>query len=291
MSSKSRLRTSSVEDNGATHGAEPIPARPKASRPIKKATAPTAGPTEPKKKGRAKKEPAQTPASKDEALLHEAVENPGSVEPSVEEIPEAPMLDEDIVPKIAECTLENDDPGTEVPRPPESMSVKLGRPSPHLFVQFYPDRTLNTALLDFRRTRDSSAEYYFVPDAKLRSAVKKYLKNVKVLLVADMVAGSEPFLWIVARSEMSPYYNTVSRILGQGDKALKDWVYRIGTPDVKNRARICPLRHRLRTPEDPTPILPSREIGVLLYEALGNERVIKAADHPVYEALIAGSDL
>jgi hypothetical protein len=118
------------------------------------------------------------------------------------------------------------------------------------------------------------------------------MKNVRVLLVTEMRAKGESFLWVVPRSDQSPYSNTISRILGQGDAALKNHVYRIGAPDMGGGAKICPLRHRLCTPEDPAPVLPSRKIGILLYEALlGIERVIKAKDHPVYDALTSGSPL
>jgi hypothetical protein len=226
----------------------------------------------------------------EEARLREAVEAPGAVEPPAEEIRERPELGEDLAPEIGERTLENDDPGERITLPPELITVKISRPTPHIFLQFYPDRVLRTALLAYRPSRDSSPEFYFVAE-ELEKAVSKHLKNVMVLLVSDMDAQGESFLWIVPRSEMSPYYGAISLILGQGEVALKEYVFRVGTPDLKTRTKTCSVHRRRRTQDDPAPILPTRKLGVLLYEALGNDRVIKDKDHPVFQTLTAGSAL
>jgi hypothetical protein len=227
---------------------------------------------------------------RDAGLLREAVDNPGSVEPPDDEIRERPDGGEEVVTEVPERTLDNEDPGTPLTVPPELMTVRLSKPTPHIFLQLYPDRVLKTALLAYHPTRDSSPEYYHVAE-KLEGAVKRHMKNVLVLLVADMNASGEPFLWVVPRSDLSPYYNAISAVLARGDAALKDYVFRFDRPDLKGRAKTCPVHLRLRTEEDPKPILPSRRIGVLLFEALGSDRVIRTTDHPVYHSLTSGGTL
>jgi hypothetical protein len=138
--------------------------------------------------------------------------------------------------------------------------------------------------------REASAEYYYVVP-ELEKYVKDDLKNVMVLLVADMNAAAESFLWVVPVSDQSPYYNAVALILKQGKAALEKYVYQVKTADIKSRTKMAPVSHRLRNPNDPIPVLPSRPIGVLLAEALGSDRIIRTPDHPVFVALTSGSKL
>src|SRR5262245_60010990 len=101
-------------------------------------------------------------AEKEKSLLREAVETPGSAEPPAGEIRERPELSQDVLPEIAERTLENDDPGEQTSLPPELLTVKISKPTPHIFLQLHANRIFRTALLAYRPSRDNAAEYYHV---------------------------------------------------------------------------------------------------------------------------------
>jgi hypothetical protein len=224
---------------------------------------------------------------RDEILLHEAVTHPGA-EPIVEERLEPGKGD---VREIVEERLEPGDAGTPVEMDPALITVETDKPGPHSWIQVFSALKLTTILLAYRPQRNRSADFYFIAK-ELRESVKKDLRNVLVLLVADVNGDGTLFLWLIPETPYSPYYNSVMQILALGKATLDAEVFRFEKIEAGSRVRQCPMRHRLRTPDDPTPILPSRPIGRLLYEALKLAgRVIEDTAHPVYVSLASGSKL
>jgi hypothetical protein len=227
------------------------------------------------------------PAPQDEVLLREAVENPGG-----KEVPEERLEPgKETLQEIPEERLEPGDAGTPVEQNPALITVVLDKPGPHSWIQIFPDLKYNAVLLAYRPERGRSPDYHYVAK-ELRGPIKKDLKNVLVLLVADINGSGELFLWLIPESPYSPYYNSLMRIMALGKAELQTKVFRFGKIEAGSRVRECPLTCRLRTPDDPQPILPSRGLGRLLYEALKQlGRVIEDSSHPIYVTLASGSKL
>jgi hypothetical protein len=80
-------------------------------------------------------------------------------------------------------------------------------------------------------------------------------------------------------------------VLARGPAALKGEAYCFGRPDRDCRTRKCPVRWRPRTPDDPSPTLPTRPVGRLLHEAMKGDKIVSSTDHPVYHSLTSGSKL
>jgi hypothetical protein len=196
-------------------------------------------------------------------------------------------------PALLEIPEENLDPtredtGTPLVDDPAFMTVPLDSPGPQSRVQVFRDRILRTVMLPFKRSKKAPNEWYFVVP-ELREAVRKQLKQVRVCLLYDSNQDGRLFLWTVLESENSPYNDALSRILAQSDQFLKEYLLMIPTADIGGKG--IDVQKRLRTPDDPTPVLPSRNLRVLLYEAMKTDRIIARADHPIYQHFARGSRL
>jgi hypothetical protein len=217
------------------------------------------------------------------ALLQEAVDNPGTIQIVEREIctPPVPVL------SIPPATLspELGDNGQPLELDPAVMGAALDRPGPHTWVQVFPDRILRTVLLAYRPRRNGPPDFHYLLPS-LQRGLEKDLKQVRVYLLWDASGAGEPFLWIVPESEFSPYHTAMMRVLAKGDAYLKNYLVRFAGLDEGKRT--CDIRYRLREPDDPLPILPSRPIEVLLPEALKQERLITSPSHPVYITLTKG---
>jgi hypothetical protein len=220
-------------------------------------------------------------------LLQAAVNNPGRCiieeEPSDSDQPE-PVLE------IPEETDDDTDIGEPLTTDPALLTVKISKPSPNCFVRFHPDRIHSVKLLAYKPRHNSSPEYHYVVPSLRAAFDKRDLKPVRAFLLTECDSG-EAFLWLVPESEMSPYHNAVQRILAQGAEKIAQCAFLIGMADRDNKNKEVPVRLRLSTAEDKLPRLPSRELKVLLAEALGPDRIINSTAHPVYQSLTAGKVL
>jgi len=215
------------------------------------------------------------------------------VRESIDGPPLPPILERQLnadgvrVTEIGERILEGeDDGGTAVPVDPAILTVTISRPTEFSWVRLFPARKLSVPLLPYKTTRDSVPDpHYVIPE--LEAPVRSYLKQFEVHLVWDAGGAGTAFLWLVPRSPLSPYYNALNRALALGDKFVASHLFSFGKADLKTKT--CLLKQRSPKPNDPTEVLPSRHLSLLLPEALGADRIISSTSHPVYMALTAGS--
>jgi hypothetical protein len=217
-------------------------------------------------------------------LLKEAVANPGAAGipdevPEVSGKPLAGIPEESLDPAAGVVGESLDDN-------PATMTVGLSRPGPQTWLQLFPDMRLRTVMLSVRERREDAPIYYYLAP-ELRPAVKEQCRDVTVCLAFDVAAEGEFFLWAVVSSERSPYYCALSRALALGEQALQEKVFQFSWSDD---ARKVKSRQRLRDADDPVAVPPTRPLGVLLEEALG-DRIIRSANHPIYYRLTRGSRL
>jgi hypothetical protein len=90
-------------------------------------------------------------------------------------------------------------------------------------------------------------------------------------------------------SAYSPYYEAVQKVFRLGPQALAERVFRIESPG--RGGKTCGVSWDPLTEDMPKPVLPSRDLGILLMEALGPDRYINSPEHPIYQELIRGKKL
>jgi hypothetical protein len=225
-------------------------------------------------------------ADRDQALLGDALAQPG-----IAEIPPAEINTQPV--PILEIPAANLDPGQEdagepLEIDPALMTVTIDRPGPHSWVQLFPERMLRTVLLGYKPQKNGSPDFHYVIP-ELQRPLQRDMKQVQVHLIFDAGGAGECFLWIVPESEYSPYHNAVAMIRARGDVYLRDHLFRFAKAELKKRT--CDVRVRSRSSDDPVAILPSRPISQLLPEALKTDRIISSTAHPVYVVLTAGGRL
>jgi hypothetical protein len=220
--------------------------------------------------------------------LKEAVDNPGTVEIPEQTIRTGP-------PDILEVPAASIDPpadehGEPLPQNPALLTAAIERPGPQTWVRVYPEpeHRLQTVLLAYKKKRNDSPDFHFVVP-ELQGMVRKHLRQVNVYLVADVAGEGEAFLWIILDSPFSPYHSGMARVLATGNDFINSHVFTFAP--VEGKRGVCDIEHRLIKPTDVEPVLPSRPIGVLLYEALKADRRITDTSHPVYVSLTAGRKL
>jgi hypothetical protein len=218
--------------------------------------------------------------------LAEAVAHPGAVE-----IPEdRPQPGAGPVVEIPadEPRPGEKDTGTPLEQDPDLTPVPLGRPNPYSWVQVFPDRQQQVLLLPLPSGGNGPPTLHWVANG-LRGSLIRELKLYTVHLLYDVGGAGEPFLWAVPQHEQSPYYNSLSMILAKGPEFLARHLFRIARAELGKR--VCEVRVRPRTPDDPLPRLPTRPISQLLPAALGREQLITDTSHPVYVTLTTGGRL
>jgi hypothetical protein len=183
----------------------------------------------------------------------------------------------------------DEEAGQVLSQDPRLLVARVGRPSPHTWVQLYPGKALRTKLLAHKPKADRSDDFYYVVP-ELVPAVAKHLKVVVVHLVMPLTASAEALLWPIKETSLSPYFKAVNRILDQGADFVAQHKFLIEGAGGKDKD--CTIKFALIDAEDPAPVLPSRSTGELLYEAMeAEQRVIKDPGHPVYRTLTLGRTL
>jgi hypothetical protein len=224
--------------------------------------------------------------NRDAELLKDAVEHPGS-----KGIPdEAPEVSDK--PNVG-IPAESLDAGAEVlgedlDRDPSTMSVGLDRPGPDSWVHMAIDRMLPVLMFPYKRKRTDAPTYYYIDRGQLRDKVQRRLQLVNVHLLFDVGGEGDAFLWVVPTSEFSPYNAAVNRALSRGKQYVAEHLFNF---EYVQNTRKVNLRVRLPLDDDAAVVLPTRETGILLEEALGPERYIRDANHSMYRILTAGSRL
>jgi hypothetical protein len=222
-------------------------------------------------------------------FLTEAVNNPGVVEiPESKPDPKAAVPPVEIPERILGDVA---GAGTRLTADPAVLSVKLDRPGPHTFVRLFTQCMWRGVLLAHQPVKDRSPDYYYILDEMQQDPrVQDSLRQVRVLLCADMGVAAEAFLWLVPESQFSPYWKAVELVLSQGDDYIDRHKFRFGKADLKSKSP-CPVWVEPLGPTDPQPVMPSRPVSKLLPEALTQERMILSATHPVYAAITTGQML
>jgi hypothetical protein len=228
-----------------------------------------------------------TDADNDTAHLSEAISNPG-----VAEIPEAEMAVGPV--RVTEIPAVNLDPeagdaGEPLAIDPALLTVEIDRPGPHTWLRLAPERTLRTALLAYKATRDASATYYYVIPG-LQQPLIGTIKQINALLVYDGAAGGGAFLWVIPESAQSPYFTAVQSVLAKGPDFIAQHEFRFEYRKQRGGRGTVAVRVRTVPTGAPAPVLPTRSTSVLLAEAL-RDHIICGVDHPVYRSLTAGVQL
>jgi hypothetical protein len=229
--------------------------------------------------------PADNGQPDDATLLKDAVTNPGGGD-----IPEEPLTTggadleiptESISPAAEAC-------GRRIDNDPATMCVSLSKPTANSWIQLFPDHVFDTVFYEHKPLRENSGTFYYVQGQTLRDALRPHhFKNVRIYLAFDVIEDGEFFLWQVSRSERSAYLTAVTSILSRGAKYVADNTFNFDYVFGRNKVFV---NVEPRKPTDPVAVLPTRPLGRLLREAMG-DRYIDSTDHPMWPVLTMGRRL
>jgi hypothetical protein len=229
---------------------------------------------------------ADPPTPEDVQQLHNALDDPGAVEEIPEVLSPTDALDLDEIPAGGAPT-DLGEAGVPLEEDPALKSVTLDRPNAQGWTMFHPGLAMRVAVLPYRRAKNDPPEYHYVhPD--LQTELARHLRTAQAVLCSD--PGGDVFLWLVLETDRSPYYCGYQKALQQGVAFLRDHYFQFILAAGK-ATKLEKVMVRPKTPDDAVPVLPTRSLGKLLREALGNDRVINSRNHPVYVQLACGQKL
>lgn len=164
------------------------------------------------------------------------------------------------------------------------QAKKIRKPGRREWIALNQASELPTRLLIHKPKADGiEVEHYYI-DPHLRSPIRDELKEVRVFVYYSFVTHSHA-LWIVNVTIDNSWYESLQPLFGLPSKFLVENAVRV-IPDKANS------RYRIRHKPMPGGMAwPTKSTQELLGEALGQERFINSADHPIYRDLIDGAEL
>jgi len=126
-------------------------------------------------------------------------------------------------------------------------------------------------------------DYYFI-DEPLRGPIKDELKKLRVFLFYSLPARTFGF-WAINIALSNSWYESVATLLKRSPEFFAQNAVRVYS-DRANQV----YRAKSKTLSIDV-AWPAKTTGELLGEALGPDRFIRSAEHPIYRQLVEGADL
>jgi hypothetical protein len=161
---------------------------------------------------------------------------------------------------------------------------KIRKPHRREWIALLPESELRTRLLlDKPETDGIQTDYYYV-NKELRGPIHTELKAVRVFLYYSFSTKSFG-LWVVKITSGNSWYESLNKLFMQPREFFANNAILVASDRTTScyRVRVKPLPSAVTWPEKPT--------QELLGEALGADHFITAADHPIYQELIDGTEL
>ena len=164
------------------------------------------------------------------------------------------------------------------------QAKKIRRPDRREWIALNVDAELQTRLLRHKAKPDSiETEYYYVVP-ELRAPILSELKECRIFTYYSFSTKTHS-LWIVHVTPDNSWYESVNALFKHSDSFFRENAIRVMSDKDNNT-------NRVRYKAMPSPVTwPSTTTEELLGEALGPERFITTADHPLYRDLIDGVEL
>lgn len=160
---------------------------------------------------------------------------------------------------------------------------KIRKPGRREWFVLDPASELTTKLLLHKPKADGVETEYFYVDKRLRGPIRDELKDVRVFVYYSFTTHSHA-LWIVHVTVGNSWYESLQPLFGQPPAFFKNAIRVMSDkPNSRYRVRFKPTSESVVWPSKPT--------EELLGDALGPDRFITSADHPLYRDLIDGSEL
>lgn len=170
----------------------------------------------------------------------------------------------------------------------QQMLALVRRPDPQRWFALVEGYWMPTRLLAVASsTSEFGTDWYCVMDPAAKSAVRQYLKDVLVV-PCYLVHAKVWTIWIIPVSP-TKWYGSVEPLFRQDPELYTSCVFRV----LADRSHGCyHVKHELISllqPRCTMPSTPTRAVGELLGEALGDTRFIRSVSHPVVRDLTMGS--
>ncbi len=164
------------------------------------------------------------------------------------------------------------------------LAQKVRKPGRREWIALNPASELTTRLLLHKPKADGiEVEHYYVAKG-LRAPIHDELKDVRVFGFYSFTTRSHA-LWIVNVTIDNSWYESLQTLFQQPAGFFEVNAVRV-LSDKDNS------RYRVKHKPLPGPVTwPTRSTEELLGEALGHERFITTADHPIYRDLVEGVEL
>lgn len=164
------------------------------------------------------------------------------------------------------------------------QAKKIRKPQRHERFFLNPASELPTRLLLHKPNPDGiEVEHYYV-SPELRSSIADELKMCRVFVYFSLVTKTHA-LWIVNVTVDNSWYESLAPLFRKpADFFSTNWI-RVSADKKNSKYRV---KHKLMVD---TAIWPAKTTSELLGEALGPDKFITSADHPLYRDLIDGIDL
>jgi hypothetical protein len=162
--------------------------------------------------------------------------------------------------------------------------TKIRKPGRFEWVLLNPALELRTRLLPHKSRPDAIETDYYYVDPSLRGPIREEIKLVRVLPYYSLPAKAFG-LWVVKVTPGNSWYESVAQLLRHPAEFVGQNAICIRSDKPTDRYR--PWHKRVAV-DVAWPTKPTEE---LLGEALGPERFIVSADHPIYRELAEGTEL
>jgi hypothetical protein len=217
----------------------------------------------------------------------EAINSPGqplSVPPVPPEAPEAIQVGagEKLVVPREDLDADLDD-GTELDLT-SLQAIQIRKPARNEWIKLHLASEFPARLLPYKLRHDSIDIDYYVVDQSLQAQIRDELKQVRVFIYYSFNAAAFA-IWIVRVSKGNSWYDSLAPLFKKPAEFFNDNKIRIRS-DSKEKC------YKFKNKTWKTEICwPTTLTNELLGEALGNDRFIRSADHPIYRELIDGTEL
>lgn len=166
----------------------------------------------------------------------------------------------------------------------EMQAKKIRKPTRREWIMLNPASELTTRLLQHRPKPDAmDVDHYYVAGS-LRGPIMAELKECRVFVFHSSATKTHA-LWIVPVTPDNKWYESLRTLFAQPAKFFEQNAIRVASDRANSQYRV-----RYRASVEPV-IWPAASTEELLGEALGSEKFITSAEHPIYQDLVDGADL
>jgi hypothetical protein len=166
----------------------------------------------------------------------------------------------------------------------EHQRLKVRKPGRREWIALDPTSELTTRLLIHKPKADGIEveHYYVIPP--LRGPIIDELKMVRVFHCYSF-ASRTFFLWPINVNLDNSWYDSLLPLLGMKREFFLQNAFRVISDKANQRYRV-----KFKALSHPVTWI-GKATGELLGEALGDDHLISAPDHPIYQDLVGGQEL